>query len=95
MADIVDPSGARALTEPTKSHLWGLLCRVRELQNLQERQRPVTIHWQDTEMELASACYELVQVANQDDLWKVITLLVMEASCDFGINLEDGSYDEE
>ena len=88
-------AAARLLLGPAKDHLWLLFARVRELQALQECKRPVTVHWQATEQEFGECARALVAATPPGDLWKVITLLAMDAACEFGVNLEDGSYDEE
>ena len=69
--------------------------RIKELQALQETKRPVTIHWRQTEAEFADICEELAGLTPPRDMWKVLTLLAMQAACDFGTDLEDGSYGEE
>jgi hypothetical protein len=91
------PLGAvvRDLPSQVTDRLWGLLARINELRELEENQRPVTIHWQATEVDFAGICEDLAAATPAGELWKVLTLLAMCAACPFGIDLEDGSYGEE
>lgn len=85
----------RDLPAEPKAQLWALLLRIKELRSLQEMKRPVSIHWPQTELEFAEICEELAALTPPREMWKVLTLLAMQAACDFGTDLEDGSYGEE
>lgn len=87
-------AAVRELPPEAQDQLWGLMVRIKELQALQEMARPVTIHWQKTEAEFAHICRELAAVTPAAEVWKVLTLLAMQAACEFGTDLKDGSYDE-
>lgn len=88
-------AAVRALPVSVHNHLWGLLARINELRDLQENGRPVTIHWQATEVEFAAICEDLVAATPTANLWQVLTLLAMQAANECGVDLEDGSYGEE